>query len=68
MNVVHTQDDMTTWVRSDMEGVSGDVYVIQKALAKCRADESCDLELDNDDDEDNTYIDDDHVAPLQSVE
>jgi hypothetical protein len=45
---------MTTWVRSDMEGVSGDVYVIQKALAECREDEPCDLELDNDDDEDDT--------------
>jgi hypothetical protein len=68
MNVVHTQEDMTTWVRSDMEGVSGDVYVIQKALAECRDDEPCDLELDNDDDEDDTYIDDGDVAPLQSVE
>jgi hypothetical protein len=56
---------MTTWVRSDMEGVSCDVYVIQKALAECRGDEPCDLELDN---EDDTYIDDGHVAPLQSIE
>jgi hypothetical protein len=68
MNVVHTQDDMTTWVRSDMEGVSCDVYVIQKALAECRGDEPCDLELDNEDDEDDTYIDDGLVAPLQSIE
>jgi hypothetical protein len=30
--------------------------------------EPCDLELDNDDDEDDTYIDDGHVAPLQSIE
>jgi hypothetical protein len=68
MNVVHTQKDVTTWVRSDMEGVSGDVYVIQKALSECRDDEPCDLELDNDDDEDDTNIDDGHVTPLQSVE
>jgi hypothetical protein len=68
MNVVHTQEDMTTWVRSGMEGVSGDVYVIKKALAECQDDEPCALELDNDDDMDDTYIDDGHVAPLQSVE
>jgi hypothetical protein len=36
MIVVHTQEDMTTWVRSDKEGVSGDVYVIQEALVECK--------------------------------
>jgi hypothetical protein len=51
-----------------MEGVSGDVYIIQKALAECQDDEPCDLDLDSDDDEDDTYIDDGHVAPLQSLE
>jgi hypothetical protein len=34
MNVVHTQEDMTTWVRSGMEGVSGDVYVIKKSTCR----------------------------------
>jgi hypothetical protein len=68
MNVVHTQEDMTTWVRSDMEWLSGDVCLIQKAVVECRDDEPCDSELDNDDDEDDTYIDDGHVAPFQSVE
>ncbi len=67
MNVAHTEEDMTTWIRSDMEGVSGDVSVIEKAHAECRDEEPCDLELDNDDEDDDTYIDDGHVAPVGSV-
>ena len=62
MNVAHTEEDMTNWIRSDMEGVSGDVSVIEKAHAECRDEEPCDLELDNDDEDDDTYIDDGHVV------
>ncbi|KAJ1256552.1 hypothetical protein BS78_K007000 [Paspalum vaginatum] len=66
MNVASRHEDMSNW-RSDMDGVSGDVTLIQKAHEESKDEEPCDLELEDDDDDD-TYIDDGHVAPVQSVD
>jgi len=67
INVPYTYENPTTWIRSDMEGLSIDVSVIEKAHAECQAEEPCDLEIDNFDEDDDTYIDDGHVAPVHSV-
>lgn len=49
-----------------MEGVIGDACVIEKALAEF-VEESHDIGLaDEEDEEDNTYIDDGYVAPVDS--
>ncbi|KAJ1255808.1 hypothetical protein BS78_K156800 [Paspalum vaginatum] len=54
-------------IRSDMEGLSIDVSVIEKAHAECQAEEPCDLEVDNFDEDDDTYIDHGHFAPVHSI-
>ncbi|PVH64066.1 hypothetical protein PAHAL_2G176000 [Panicum hallii] len=51
MNVARTQDELTVWTRSDIEANDADV----------------DLLADGEHDTDNTYIDDGHVAPVNSI-
>ncbi|WVZ52396.1 LOW QUALITY PROTEIN: hypothetical protein U9M48_003458 [Paspalum notatum var. saurae] len=67
MNVPYTEENPTTWIWSDMEGLSIDVSVIEKARAECQAEEPCDLEIDSFDEDDDTYIDDGHVAPVVTL-
>ncbi|WVZ58442.1 hypothetical protein U9M48_008718 [Paspalum notatum var. saurae] len=68
MNVPYTDENPTTWIRSDMEGLSIDVSVIEKAHAECQAEEPRDLEVDNFDEDDDTYIDDGHEDNTSSEE
>ena len=46
-----------------MEGESGDAFVIEMALAESVA-EPVDLDLSDEEDDDDTYIGDGHVAPV----
>jgi len=36
MNIAHTELDMTTWISSNLEWVTGDVSVIEKAQVECQ--------------------------------
>ena len=66
MSVSSSDEVLVKWRRSDMEGVIGDACVIEKALAEF-VEESHDIGLaDEEDEEDNTYIDDGYVAPVDS--
>jgi hypothetical protein len=57
---------LVKWRRSDMEGVTGDACVIEKALDEF-IEEMYDIGLeDEEDEEDSTYIDDGYVAPVDS--
>ncbi|WVZ49340.1 hypothetical protein U9M48_000708 [Paspalum notatum var. saurae] len=67
MNIAHTELDMTTWSRSNLEWVTGDVSVIEKAHVEHQEEESCHLQFEDDEEEDDTYIDDGHVAPAVSI-
>ena len=64
MNVSRLHEDLTNWKRNDMEGVSVDASVIDKAVP---VPEPNDEDLDDDDEDDDTYIDDGIVAPVNSV-
>lgn len=66
MNIPRTNEDITNWSRIDMEGVSGDASVIEKAHAAQSTYEDGDSE--EDEEEDDTYIDDGHVAPTHLVD
>jgi hypothetical protein len=66
MNVSCTHEVLTNWRRPDMEGDSGDASVIEKALAESVADPN-DLDLSDEEDQDDTYIGDGHVAHVDSV-
>lgn len=54
---------LMNWRRSDIEGVTGDASVIQKAIAES-VDEPNDIGLADEEDDDDTYIDDGYVAPV----
>ncbi|KAG2583709.1 hypothetical protein PVAP13_6KG192912 [Panicum virgatum] len=60
--------DLTNWTRSDKEGTNRDVSVITQVQAQA-VDEPDDavFDVDDEDDEDGTYIDDGVVAPVASV-
>jgi hypothetical protein len=66
MNPSRTHEALTNWRRPDMEGDSGDASVIEKALAESVA-EPNDSNLSDEEDHDDTYIGDGHVAPVDSV-
>lgn len=65
MNVAHTIENVTNWRRSDMEGVSGDASVIEKAQSEFR-NEPSDSES-QDDEEDDTYVHDGRDALVDSL-
>jgi hypothetical protein len=66
MSVSSSDEVLVKWRRSDMEGVTGDACVIEKALDEF-IEETYDIGLaDEEDEEDNTYIDDGYVAPVDS--
>ncbi|KAJ1254657.1 hypothetical protein BS78_K008100, partial [Paspalum vaginatum] len=67
MNIAHIELDMATWSRSNLEWVTGDVSVIEKARVECQEEEPCHLQFEDDEEEDDTYIDDGRVAPAASV-
>jgi hypothetical protein len=66
MNLSCTHEVLTNWRRPDMEGDSGDASVIEKTLAESIA-EPNDSDLSDEQDQDDTYIGDGHVAPVDSV-
>ena len=66
MNVSGTHEDLRKWRRPDIEGVCGDASIIEKALAESIP-EPDDSDLSDGEDDDDTYIDDGHVAPVDSV-
>jgi hypothetical protein len=66
MNVANTQKELNNWRRSDIEGVSGDANIIQRAFAES-VPEPNDDDLSNEEDDTNeTYIDDGLIAPVNS--
>ena len=65
MSVSGSDDVLVQWRRPDMEGVIGDACVIEKALAEF-VEESHDIGLADEEEEDDTYIDDGYVAPVDS--
>ena len=66
MNILNQNEDLLAWRRTDLEGVTGDATVIENVKPMP---EPCDEDLidDEDDDTDDTYIDDGHVAPVNSL-
>ena len=66
MNILNQNEDLLAWRRTDLEGVTGDATVIENVQPMP---EPCDADLidDEDDDTDDTYIDDGHVAPVNSL-
>jgi hypothetical protein len=66
MSVSSSDEVLVKWRRSDMEGVTGDACVIEKVLDEF-IEETYDIGLaDEEDEEDNKYIDDGYVAPVDS--
>jgi hypothetical protein len=66
MNVANTQKEVNNWRRSDIEGVSGDATVIQRAFAES-VPEPNDDELSNEEhDMNETYIEVRLIAPVDS--
>jgi hypothetical protein len=66
INLLGEHQDLTNWSRSNKEGTTGDVSVINQVRAEV-VDEPDDDVFDDDDDEhdaDDTYIDDGVVAPI----
>ena len=61
-----TQIEVNKWRRSDMEGVSGDATVIQRALAESVPEPNDDDLSDEEDDTHENYIDDGLIAPINS--
>jgi hypothetical protein len=66
MNPSCTHEGLTNWRRPDMEGDSGDASIIEKAHAESVT-EPNDSNLSDEEDQDDTYIGDGHVAPVDSV-
>ena len=65
MNVARTHE-VINWSRLDVEGESGDASIIEKALIESKP-EPNDSDLSDEEDEDDTYIGDGHVAPVDSI-
>ena len=65
----HNQECLVNWSRPGMEGVSGDVSVIEKALGESIPEPSAiGLADDQEEDDNSDYIDDGYVAPVNSTE
>jgi len=65
MNISSQNEDLLSWRRTDLEGVTGDAAVIENVLP---VPEPCNEDLvDEDDDTDDTYVDDGYVAPVNSL-
>jgi hypothetical protein len=66
MAVSRTHEELKNWRRPIMEGESGNDYVIEKALAEAIPKPNDSDLLDEEDDD--TYINDGHVAPADSLD
>ena len=68
INLLGGQQDLTNWTRSDKEGTTGDVSVITQVQAQAVAEtDDAVFDVDDEDYEDDTYIDDGVVAPVASA-
>ena len=65
MTISSQHEELTNWTRNDLQGVTGDASIIEKAIPVPEPNDE-DL-VDEDDDNDDTYIDDGHVAPVNSL-
>jgi hypothetical protein len=65
MVVSHTHEELKNWRRPLVEGESGDASIIEKVLAEAVT-EPNDSDL-SDEEDDDTYINDGHVAPADSL-
>nr|TKW39001.1 hypothetical protein SEVIR_1G149400v2 [Setaria viridis] len=65
MNISSQHEVLINWARNDLQGVTGDARVIEKAIPVPEPNDE-DL-VDERDDNDDTYIDDGHVAPVNSL-
>jgi hypothetical protein len=64
MNLERQNEDVTTWNRSGLDGVSVDACVIEQALATPMPEPNDDDLFDEDEDPDDTYIADGVVPPF----
>jgi len=65
MNISSQHEELINWTRNDLQGVTGDASIIEKAIPMPKPNDE-DLVVE-DDDNDDTYIDDGHVAPVNSL-
>ena len=65
MNISTQHEELTNWTRNDLQGVTGDASIIETAIPV--PDPNDDDLVDEHDDNDDTYIDDGHVAPVNSL-
>ena len=65
MTISSQHEELTNWTRNDLQGATGDASIIEKAIPVPEPNDE-DL-VDEDDDNDDTYIDDGHVAPVNSL-
>jgi hypothetical protein len=64
MNISSQHEELTNWTRNDLQGVTGDASINEKAILVLEPNDE-DL-VDEHDNNDDTYIDDGHVAPVNS--
>ena len=65
VNISTQHEELTNWTRNDLQGVTGDASIIETAIPVPEPNDD-DL-VDEHDDNDDTYIDDGHVAPVNSL-
>jgi hypothetical protein len=65
MVMVSQISELSNWTRNDLDGVTGDANIIQIAVLVPEPD--LDDIPDDDDDKDDTYVNDGHVAPVNTL-
>jgi len=65
MTISSQHEELTKWTRNDLQGATGEASIIEKAIPMPEPNDE-DL-VDEDDDNDDIYIDDGHVAPINSL-
>jgi hypothetical protein len=65
MTISSQHEELTNWTRNDLQGVIGDASIIEKAIPVPEQNDE-DI-VDEDDDNGDTYIDDGHVPPINSL-
>jgi hypothetical protein len=67
INLEQQNEDVTTWSRSSLEGVSVDASVIEEALATAMPEPDHDDLIAEDEDPDDTYIADGVIPPFSNL-
>jgi hypothetical protein len=65
MDICSQIGEMTKWTRNVLDGVSGDANITEAAIPMPEPD--LDEILDDDDENDDTYINGRHVAPVSTL-